>query len=406
MDYKQLKKFLSNNTEYNLQFEKRFDGFGVFITELYPYLLKRNKTQRSTNPLFVVPLKEIQLLIQQIGEYSIQIKNISKKLPGVATDQFYKEQLYKAIISSNEIEGIKTERKEVSEAYESVITNNPKRTRLKSTLYLYRDIMYSEKIDIHELNDIRKLYDQLTEGEIESNEKPNGNLFREKIEGKIIMVGNHLPPETELEITSQLSKWIDFINDHSFPYIVRAIIGHYFFENTHPFNDGNGRIGRYIFSRYLSKKLDAFSGLVISQKINENKYEYYKAFEITGDSYNKAEATFFMLSMLRYISEGQKEIIGILEGKSKKLDVVIEWLKNNNYSDEENYVLFLLYQSQLFTDYKDDGIQDNTISKEAKEETTFSMRSIKRALEKLEDADIITLSTKRPKRHIIKTPIV
>lgn len=406
MDYKQLKKFLSNNTEYNLQFEKRFDGFGVFITELYPYLLKRNKTQRSTNPLFVVPLKEIQLLIQQIGEYSIQIKNISKKLPGVATDQFYKEQLYKAIISSNEIEGIKTERKEVSEAYESVITNNPKRTRLKSTLSLYKDIMYSDKIDIHELNDIRKLYDQLTEGEIESNEKPNGTLFREKIEGEIITVGNHIPPETELEITLQLSKWIEFINDHSFPYIVRAIIGHYFFENIHPFNDGNGRVGRYIFSRYLSKKLDAFSGLVISQKINENKYEYYKAFEITGDSYNKAEATFFMLSMLRYISEGQKEIIAILEGKSQKLSVVMEWLKNNNYSNEENYVLFLLYQSQLFTDYKDEGIQDNTILKLAKEETVFSIRSIQRALEKLEDANVITLSTKRPKRHIIKSPIV
>ncbi|MBR2833639.1 MAG: Fic family protein [Lactococcus lactis] len=406
MAYKQLKKFLSNHTEYDLQFEKRFNGFGVFVTELYPYLLKRNKTQKSTNPLFVVPLKEIQLLIQKIGEYSVQIKHISRNLPGVANDQFYKEQLYKAIISSNEIEGIKTERKEVSEAYESVITNNQKRTRLKSTLSLYRDIMYSDKIDIHELNDIRDLYDQLTEGEIDSNEKPNGVLFRERIEGKIIMVGNHIPPETELEITFQLSKWIEFINDHSFPYIVRAIIGHYFFENIHPFNDGNGRIGRYIFSRYLSKKLDAFSGLVISQKINENKAAYYKAFEITGDAYNKAEATFFMLSMLRYVSEGQKEIIDILEGKSQKLDVVMAWLKNNNYSDEENYILFLLYQSQLFTDDEDDGIQDNTISKLAKEETTFSIRSIKRALEKLEKTNIITLSTKRPKRHKITTPIV
>ena len=44
MAYKQLKKFLSNHTEYDLQFEKRFNGFGVFVTELYPYLLKRNKT--------------------------------------------------------------------------------------------------------------------------------------------------------------------------------------------------------------------------------------------------------------------------------------------------------------------------------------------------------------------------
>lgn len=406
MDYKQLKKFLNNHIEYDSQFEKRFGGFGVFITELYPYLLKRRKTQRSNNPLFVVPLKEIQLLIQQIGEYSTQIKKISRNLPGVANEQFYKEQLYKAIISSNEIEGIKTERREVSEAYESVVTNDQRKTRLKSTLSLYRDIMYSKKIDIHDLKDIRKLYDQLTEGEIDDNEEPNGILFRERIEGKIVMVGNHIPPETELEITSQLSKWIEFINDHSFPYIVRAIIGHYFFENIHPFNDGNGRVGRYIFSRYLSKKLDTFSGLVISQKINENKAEYYEAFNITGDAYNKAEATFFMLSMLKYISEGQKEIIDVLEGKSENLEVVKEWLQNNSYSDEENYVLFLLYQSQLFTDYEADGIQDNTIYSLAKEETKFSIRSIKRAVDKLEEDMIIATSTMRPKRHRITEPIV
>lgn len=378
---------------------------GVIVTELYPYLLKRGKTQKSSTPLFSVPLIEIQLLTEQIVADSVQIKKLSEALPGVANEQFYREQLYKAIISSNEIEGIKTERKEVSEAYESIIKNDKKKLRLKSTLALYDDIMNSEKIDIHELSDIRKIYDELTQGEIDKDQIPNGVLFREKVEGEVITVGTHIPPETELEISSLLSKWITFINDHSFPYMVRAILGHYFFENIHPFNDGNGRTGRYIFSRYLSKKLDTYTGLVISQKINENKKEYYQSFEITGDAYNKAESTFFMLTMLKYISDGQIEIINILKDKTEKLNIVREWLNKNQDSAEKRYVLFLLYQSQLFTDSKEDSIQDSAIFNIAKT-SEYSVRKIQDTIKKLENENMIELSTKRPKRHRIVSSIV
>ncbi|WP_282800375.1 Fic family protein [Lactococcus lactis] len=405
MEYKQLKTFLNDNSDYELQYQKRFEGFGVFVTELYPYLLQRGKTQKSQFPLFSVPLTELQLLTQEITENSEKIKTLSEKLPGVANEQFYREQLYKAIISTNEIEGVKTERKEVSDAYESVVKNDKKSIRLKSTLALYNDIMHSEKIDIHTLEDIREIYNQLTEGEIDGEEIPNGQIFREQIEGEIVTIGSHIPPQTEVEITSLLSKWIEFINDHSFPYLVRATLGHYFFENVHPFNDGNGRTGRYIFSRYLSKKLDTYSGLVISQKINENKSDYYKAFEITGDAYNKGEATFFMKAMLNYIVQGQEEIVNILKEKSQNLDTVWDWLGKTSYSDEECYVLFLLYQSQLFTDSKDDGIQDNTIFEMAKT-TNYSVRAVQRAMDKLEHENIITIATKKPKRHIIISPIV
>lgn len=405
MEYKQLKTFLNDNSDYELQYQKRFEGFGVFVTELYPYLLQRGKTQKSQFPLFSVPLTELQLLTQEITENSEKIKTLSEKLPGVANEQFYREQLYKAIISTNEIEGVKTERKEVSDAYESVVKNDKKSIRLKSTLALYNDIMHSEKIDIHTLEDIREIYNQLTEGEIDGEEIPNGQIFREQIEGEIVTIGSHIPPQTEVEITSLLPKWIEFINDHSFPYLVRATLGHYFFENVHPFNDGNGRTGRYIFSRYLSKKLDTYSGLVISQKINENKSDYYKAFEITGDAYNKGEATFFMKAMLNYIVQGQEEIVNILKEKSQNLDTVWDWLGKTSYSDEECYVLFLLYQSQLFTDSKDDGIQDNTIFEMAKT-TNYSVRAVQRAMDKLEHENIITIATKKPKRHIIISPIV
>lgn len=406
MEYKQLKTLLSDNNAYEAEYKKRIEGFGVFVTDLYPYLLKRKETHQSTDPLFAVPLQEIQLLTQQITENSEKIKRLSSQLPGVANDQFYREQLYKAIISTNEIEGVKTERKEVSDAYEAVVKNDKKPLRLKSTLALYNDIMHSEKIDIHDLEDIREIYNQLTEGEVDETEVPNGVLFREKIQDYIVQVGNHIPPQTEAEISSLLLTWIKFINDHSFPYLVRATLGHYFFENVHPFNDGNGRTGRYIFSRYLSKKLDTFSGLVISQKINENKMDYYRAFEITGDAYNRGDATFFMRTMLEYIVRGQEEIIEILEEKSNKLLTVETKLSDSPYTPEERYVLYLLYQSLLFTDDITDGIQDNLIIEMGKKNQGFSIRTVKNTLWNLEDKGVIKIATQRPKRHVISKPII
>lgn len=406
MEYKQLKTLLNDISTYEDEYKKRIEGFGVFVTELYPYLLKRRETHKSDVPLFAVPLQEIQLLTQDITENSKKIKKLSEKLPGVANNQFYTEQLYKAIISTNEIEGIKTERKEVSDAYKAVVNKEKKNVRLKSTLALYNDIMHSEKIDIHDLKDIREIYNQLTDGEVDETEVPNGKLFREKIEGTTVEVGNHIPPQTELEISSLLLTWIKFINDHSFPYLVRATLGHYFFENIHPFNDGNGRTGRYIFSRYLSKKLDTYSGLVISQKINENKMDYYKAFEITGDAYNRGDATFFMRTMLEYIVHGQEEIIEVLEEKINNLDTVKNMLSKSSYNQQERYVLFLLYQSQLFTNDINDGIQDNIIIDLAKKKDYFSIRIAKNTLWNLEEKGVIKLITQRPKRHVIVEPII
>ena len=90
-----------------------------------------------------------------------------------------------------------------------------------------------------------------------------------------------------------------------------------FFENIHPFYDGNGRTGRYILAKYLSRKLDKFSGLVLSQQINHHKQDYYKAFRNTGDHLNRADATFFVETLLTFIKEGQENIIQtLLENKS------------------------------------------------------------------------------------------
>jgi Fic family protein len=57
--------------------------------------------------------------------------------------------------------------------------------------------------------------------------------------------------------------------------VVRAAIAHLYFESIHPFEDGNGRIGRAIAEKVLSQGNNRPILLSLSYAIEKNKNEYY-----------------------------------------------------------------------------------------------------------------------------------
>lgn len=55
-----------------------------------------------------------------------------------------------------------------------------------------------------------------------------------------------VPPPSGPELTNGLREWVDWVNapHRALPPVVAAALAHYQFETLHPFNDGNGRLGR------------------------------------------------------------------------------------------------------------------------------------------------------------------
>ena len=73
---------------------------------------------------------------------------------------------------------------------------------------------------------------------------------------------------------------------HALPSLTRAGIAHLYFECIHPFEDGNGRIGRSIVEKALAQGAGQPSLIALSLTIQNRHAEYYKQLETANRKLN------------------------------------------------------------------------------------------------------------------------
>lgn len=75
-------------------------------------------------------------------------------------------------------------------------------------------------------------------------------------------------------------KWYDQpdlpVKDPISKALLKSAIAHLYFETIHPFEDGNGRIGRALAEFTLSQMIKAPVPLSLSKTIEKGKKEYYQ----------------------------------------------------------------------------------------------------------------------------------
>ena len=95
-------------------------------------------------------------------------------------------------------------------------------------------------------------------------------------QGSSLMNARYIPPNPADMLTamSDLEKYIN--SDDTLDPLIQAALIHYQFETTHPFLDGNGRVGRLLITLFLMEK-DILStpALYISYYLKMNRIEYY-----------------------------------------------------------------------------------------------------------------------------------
>ena len=95
-------------------------------------------------------------------------------------------------------------------------------------------------------------------------------------QGSTIKTARYIPPNPEDMQTamSDLEKYMN--SDDPLDPLIQAALIHYQFETTHPFLDGNGRVGRLLITLFLMEKhILSRPALYISSFLKINRVEYY-----------------------------------------------------------------------------------------------------------------------------------
>lgn len=120
-----------------------------------------------------------------------------------------------------------------------------------------------------------------------ASKKPGAYKTEQNYIGDEVRKQVYFTPISPEQLPPAMSRLVDFINDETIPSLLSVALAHVEFEALHPFNDGNGRIGRMLITLSLWKK-----GLIdephfyVSAYFEENKREYIermRSVSATGD---------------------------------------------------------------------------------------------------------------------------
>lgn len=272
------------------------------------------------NPSFLCINKELTVLLEEIQFLNSKIiqKRFDSKTHLIKTWEIH-HSLIEEIMISNEIEGVVSTKKEITEL---INIEKPKEyKRFYGMVKKYEDIFFQEKefTPISDTSKLRELYNDILLVDIQRDNPdniPDGVIFRKEIVNVVSSTKTiHRGLYPESKIIEAMNSALSILNDNSLPYIVRAAVFHYFFGYIHPFYDGNGRLSRYISSYYLSKVLDPIAALRLSIACKSRQKDYYEAFKITNDVRNKGDITYFVLQFLDILKTGLEDYLDDLTDK-------------------------------------------------------------------------------------------
>lgn len=161
------------------------------------------------------------------------------------------------------------------------------------------------------LSFIKELHNILLKGA--RGERYRGEFRKEQVfigeKGATIEKATYIPPEPIL-IQEYMENLDDYIlNSKDNPLIKSAII-HYQFEAIHPFQDGNGRIGRLLIPLYLYQQNLLYQPtLFLSGYFEKNRGQYINVLHLVDTQQNYERwIKFFLISVERQSEETQRII--------------------------------------------------------------------------------------------------
>lgn len=166
----------------------------------------------------------------------------------------------------------------------------------------------------------------------------NAGEYRQSPEAMQIVSGTygnetvHFEAPPSLKVPLEMGEFIKWYSDFDVKpndvssALIKTSIAHLYFESIHPFEDGNGRIGRAIAEKCLSECFNRPLILSLSSAIENDRKAYY-------NSLKEAQSSLTINNWIRYFSET------ILAAQKKAKEIISFTLKKISFLDSHKALL-------------------------------------------------------------------
>ncbi|NIJ52768.1 Fic family protein [Dyadobacter arcticus] len=279
--------------------------------------------QQQDWPDFSYNLSEIEDFLFAFAEETGHIGGILKAVPEhVKVETLIDTMVYEAIKTS-EIEGEFLSRQDVASSIRNNLGINKhpepvkdKKAQGAAQLMVNARNAFADKLTEKKLFDWHKMLlnesKTINTGVWRKDQAPmqvvSGAIGKEKV---------HFEAPPSDRVQQEMDRFIQWFNETApggkqeikkAP--VRSAIAHLYFETIHPFEDGNGRIGRVLAEKALSQTLGRPVMLSLSRKIEADRKAYYKSLETAQRS---NEITRWIIYFVKIILAAQIEAKELLD---------------------------------------------------------------------------------------------
>jgi len=217
----------------------------------------------------------------ELGSAGAFLKNIQKN----DYERFVIEILSQEGIESSRIEGEFLDRESLQSSIQQhfgLKANKDKKPKEEGMAEPLCDVYQSYKETLtHEM--LFKWHKSLFKS---SNHLEDIGKYRSHAEPMQIVSHRYDAPKVYFEappskrVMSEMKHYIKWYNcNDNTSVLAKAAIAHVYFESIHPFEDGNGRIGRLLVEKIISQGVDRPVLIAVSKVLEKRKKEYYAALE-------------------------------------------------------------------------------------------------------------------------------
>ena len=374
MDYKTIRKIVAMSKSNAKPCDIAEEEYRLRIDNPATY---RSGIVFDSHEIFATCVTDLVMHMNDIAYAEKAVEKAWGRLPRFAQREYLMQLIAKEVQNTNIIEGVHSTRKELSKALDAASEQN-KHTRFSEFTKLFLELADSKEKSVAEsvadlnvesvadskesstsipqtLQDIRKIYNSIMQGELESGYIPDGEIFRK---GKVSIRDGannvvHDGDATEAEIQDHLTQMLSLMNSNKVPTLIKACMCHYAFESVHPFYDGNGRTGRFLLALQLHEQLSMPTILSLSSIIYAEKSGYYAAFSKAQELFNCNDLTMFCCTMLQYIKKAQNEVLNNIILQLKQtiycMNKLFEFSKKTAISKVQREILSISLQNKLFS---------------------------------------------------------